>query len=92
VAKAGGKTYDLILMDCQMPRMDGYEATTILRQQGFTLPIVAISANAMAEEIERCFSVGMNGHIEKPVAIKALAAALEKFLQPASENIELDGP
>jgi signal transduction histidine kinase/CheY-like chemotaxis protein len=92
VAKAGEKTYDLILMDCQMPRMDGYEATTILRQQGFTLPIVAISANAMAEEIERCFSVGMNGHIEKPVAIKALAAALEKFLQLASENIELDGP
>jgi PAS domain S-box-containing protein len=92
VANAGKKTYDLILMDCQMPRMDGYEATSVLRQQGFTLPIVAISANAMAEEIERCFSVGMNGHIEKPVAIKALAAALEKFLQPASENIELDGP
>jgi CheY-like chemotaxis protein len=92
IAKAAEKTYNLILMDCQMPRMDGYEATSILRQRGFTLPIVAITANAMAEEVEHCMSVGMNGHVEKPVAIKALAAALEKFLTPVSESIELNGP
>jgi CheY-like chemotaxis protein len=92
IAKAAEKNYDLILMDCQMPRMDGYEATSILRQRGFTLPIVAITANAMAEEVEHCMSVGMNGHVEKPVAIKALAAALEKFLTPVSESIELNGP
>lgn len=92
LAKAGEKTYDLILMDCQMPRMDGYEATSILRRQGFTLPILAITANAMADEIEHCISAGMNGHIEKPVAIKSLAAALEKYLAVTGENIPLDGP
>ncbi|MCK6411254.1 MAG: response regulator [Azonexus sp.] len=87
VHKACADTYDLILMDCHMPLMDGYEATRELRRRGIGTPIVAVTANAMVDDIERCLAVGMNGHIAKPIVLKILAATLEKHLQappPAS--------
>lgn len=76
--------YDLVLMDCQMPEMDGYEATQIIRQSK-NLPnpkilILAMTANAMAGDAEKCFSVGMNDYITKPVDIKKLALVLDHWM------------
>jgi PAS domain S-box-containing protein len=78
--------YDLILMDCQMPVMDGYEATILIRKEEVlscserTIPIVALTANAMPEDRERCFSVGMNDYITKPIDIELFNQTLVKWI------------
>jgi|GEM_PF-2934268 len=73
--------YDLVLMDLQMPIMDGYEATRILRQhfKMEQLPIVAMTAHALQSEKNRCFGLGMNDYLTKPVDVKGLYALLAKF-------------
>jgi signal transduction histidine kinase/ActR/RegA family two-component response regulator/HPt (histidine-containing phosphotransfer) domain-containing protein len=68
--------YDLVLMDVQMPIMDGMEATRRIRQAGHTLPILALTANVLREEREACLEAGMNGHIAKPVTPQALNQAI----------------
>jgi PAS domain S-box-containing protein len=93
VMMASAGNYDIILMDCLMPQQDGYEATRELRRRGLTLPIVAVTANAMAEDIERCLQAGMNAHLAKPFRYQDLADTLDKWLAPAvSEDIPLEGP
>ncbi len=81
----GAASYDLILMDCQMPEMDGYEATRRIRKgdQGLPnphLPVIAMTANAMQGDREKCLEAGMNDYIAKPVNPKALAETLERWL------------
>ncbi|GAC1442869.1 MAG: hybrid sensor histidine kinase/response regulator [Sediminibacterium sp.] len=72
--------YDIILMDIQMPGMDGLEATRIIRQQPLLQPfIVAMTANAMQEDKEACFSAGMDDYISKPIKLDELKSILEKF-------------
>ena len=77
-------TYDLILMDVQMPQMDGYTATQTIRalddKEKAAIPIVAMTANAFAEDRKRAFAAGMNGHIAKPIDVKKLEQALLKLL------------
>ncbi len=80
LAKVKTQRYDLILMDCLMPNMDGYAATRELRRCGMTLPILAITANVMAEDIEQCLAAGMNEHLQKPINRQALGEALERWL------------
>jgi len=85
VEQAESTKFDLILMDCQMPIMDGYEATRKIRQfsEGQTaqdVPIVALSANAVTGDEDECFSAGMNDHIAKPVSQDKLIAILTKWL------------
>ena len=76
--------YDLIFMDIHMPVMDGYSATRKLRAHGSerskTIPIVAMTANAFMEDIEKCKAAGMNDHIAKPVDINLLLEKVEKYL------------
>ena len=72
--------YDLILMDLQMPVMDGYEATTIIRKVDKDIPILALTANAMKEEIEKTEAVGMNEHLVKPIDIEKLFTTLSKYI------------
>ena len=72
--------YELILMDIQMPVMDGYEATRIIREIDKEIPIIALTANAMVEEIEKTKKAGMNEHLIKPINIENFFATLSKYI------------
>ena len=82
VALAASASFDAVLMDCQMPVMDGYEATRRIRQDERLrkLPIIALTANALPSERERCREAGMDGYITKPVRSADLLAALAEHL------------
>lgn len=73
-----------IVMDCQMPVMDGYEATRRLRAQGFDLPVVGLSANAMAGDAERALAAGMDHYLTKPVDMRRISKLLEDLLSEAA--------
>ena len=79
--------YDLILMDVQMPVMDGYEATKALRAKGFTdIVIIGLSANAMKEDKQHAIDAGMNDYLTKPIKQKALTLKLAQFLTNGTRN------
>ena len=75
--------YDAVLMDIRMPIMGGYEATKAIREMGrpdCDLPIIAMTADAFAEDIKRSLDSGMNAHIAKPIDIRDVMRLLEKFI------------
>jgi CheY-like chemotaxis protein/signal transduction histidine kinase len=85
-ATAPGAKYDLILMDCDMPVMDGYQATRAIRQHESdnhapAVPIIALTAHSMREYRERAVAAGMDAHLDKPTSLKSLADLLEQYLQ-----------
>jgi len=82
--------FDCILMDLQMPIMDGYQATKLIRQNpAFKhLPIIAMTANAMTKDIEQCLSVGMNQHLAKPINSQALYNSLARWIKPDPHRIK----
>jgi CheY-like chemotaxis protein len=92
--------YELVFMDCQMPEMDGFEATRVIRKQEQSLrqtggkpphlPIIAMTANAMQEDRDRCQAVGMDDFLSKPVTSKSLAAVLNRWLPHDQAPLEAE--
>jgi CheY-like chemotaxis protein/HPt (histidine-containing phosphotransfer) domain-containing protein len=79
----GSVSYDLVLMDCHMPKMDGFEATAKIReteQGGRRLPIVALTASVQQEDRDRCLAAGMDDFLAKPVSERELTRVLERWL------------
>lgn len=81
-------TFDVILMDIMMPKMNGYEATRTIRQledrpDGRTIPILAMTANAFAEDVQAALDAGMNAHLAKPIVIDTVTKAILDNLEPA---------
>jgi len=84
-------TFDVILMDLQMPEMDGFEATGIIRGNisEHQLPIIAMTANAMAGDRDRCLAAGMNDHVPKPIEPKILFESLVKWIPACEKELPL---
>lgn len=91
IDKLEHSTYDLILMDMQMPEMDGYEAATIIRKKmKLTLPIIAMTAHAMSGEKEKCLAIGMNDYISKPFKAAELYQKINDQMNVLSKGISHD--
>ena len=88
--------FSLILMDCQMPEMDGFEATRFIRQReqdlGVRVPIVALTAHALQGDREICLAVGMDDYISKPFTLEQLRTALHRWLPASDESPQTDPP
>ena len=85
VEAIGEKPFDLVLMDCQMPVMDGFEATRLIRGSSGSRPvIVAVTANAMAGDAEQCRAAGMDDYISKPISVRELRRVLVPWLDEAA--------
>ncbi len=79
VAETQAQTFDVILMDMNMPQMDGYEATRLLRSRGYSRPILALTANVMSDDGERCREAGCNEHLAKPIDRSRLIRSLVAY-------------
>lgn len=94
----GKQPFDLILMDLQMPELGGVEATMLIRERekstGGHIPIIAVTANAMVGDRERCLDAGMDDYVSKPIQVNELFAAIEHALSPSagSSMVCLDSP
>jgi len=77
--EAGARAFDVVLMDVQMPVMDGYEATRRIRERMPELPVIGLTAHALAEERSKCLAAGMVDHVTKPIDIDTLVNAIHKY-------------
>ncbi len=85
-AQEDGRSYDVILMDMQMPVMDGYEATERLREEGYERPIIALTAHAMDSDRQKCIEAGCNDYATKPIQRSRLLGLLARWLEPKPDE------
>ncbi|WP_434361265.1 ATP-binding protein [Parasalinivibrio latis] len=83
----GKSRFDLILMDCQMPILDGFAATEAIRNFDKSTPIIAVTANALSGDAEKCRKAGMNAHLAKPFNREQLGEAIAQFIQPVNRKV-----
>jgi CheY-like chemotaxis protein len=93
LAAVGNDAFDIILMDLQMPHMSGFEATAAIRSRETQLqlprvPIIAMTAHAMASDAQRCLDAGMDGHIAKPVQVHTLARVVSDHAARAGARLD----
>ncbi len=92
VQRASERPFGLIFMDCQMPEMDGWEAARLIRQTvHHHIPIVALTANALTGDRERCLEAGMDDYITKPISLDALRTQLNKWARSPQPDVPADG-
>jgi CheY-like chemotaxis protein len=72
-------SYNIVFMDCQMPVMDGYNATRELRSRNVSTPIIGVTANAMEDDRDKCLRAGMDDYLPKPVKIASIKALLQRW-------------
>lgn len=92
IDKAESNVFDLVLMDVQMPVMNGIDATIYLRKNNYTKPIVALTANAMKEDVEICYKAGCDDFIQKPISQQSFLVSITKFLKPDESLDEILQP
>lgn len=89
IAACGSQSFDVVLMDVQMPELDGFEATATIREQektsGKRIPIIAMTAHAMKGDRERCLQSGMDGYVSKPIRPQQLFQAIEEVWSPVNK-------
>ncbi len=86
--KLSQSAFDVVLMDLQMPVMDGYQAVRDLRGQGLAVPVIALTAHAMREEKERCLKAGFNAYLTKPIQVERLLQTIKRFAPANASNTE----
>lgn len=91
VERAMSEDYDLVLMDMQMPKMGGLDATSLLRQASYTKPIVAFTANVMKQDVEEYKAAGCNGYLSKPIDRTKFYEILAQYLTPAAMETKPEG-
>ena len=84
VRQDGGDAFDVVLMDIQMPDMDGYEATRLILEFAPDLPVIGQTAHAMHETVQQCLAAGMVAHIAKPIDRHELIAMIQRHARPRS--------
>jgi CheY-like chemotaxis protein len=91
-ALAAGSPFDVILMDMQMPEMDGYAATASLRSQGYTGVIIALTAHAMSQDRDKCMQCGCTSYLSKPIDRVLMNATVSGYLRRAQPQLQISHP
>jgi signal transduction histidine kinase/DNA-binding NarL/FixJ family response regulator/HPt (histidine-containing phosphotransfer) domain-containing protein len=83
-------SFDMIFMDIQMPNMDGYETARAMRENGITIPIVALTASTMSGDEGKCICAGCNDYLSKPIKRKELLTTIQKYIPPSNEDLSME--